>query len=251
MCPACAQATRASLLATMMGRMLALLAALLVATVHAQTGCQSLLRKTCPSYASNDTEACLSCVEQHRSKLKAKCTRAKMDKKCEQGLPGPGPRPGPPAPPGPGPALPPVPPAPPLPPVPPIVGAPRPHMLLFVVDDMGWAALGDRNPNHVVTPNFDAAAAGGIILDRAYAYRWCSPTRSSLMTGRLPYHVLQGTNYVDRRFNMMSAKLGQVGYSTHQLGKWHMGAVAPWMTPHGRGFDVSSMRPSLSSVPHL
>ena len=124
-------------------------------------------------------------------------------------------------------------------------------MLLFVVDDMGWAALGDRNPDHVVTPNFDAAAAEGVILDRAYAYRWCSPTRSSLMTGRLPYHVLQGTNYVDRRFNMMSAKLGQVGYSTHQLGKWHMGAVAPWMTPHGRGFDVSSLRPGLSSVPHL
>eukprot|EP01048_Picozoa_sp_COSAG05_P002373 COSAG05_NODE_95_length_19507_cov_71.031791_19_plen_220_part_00 len=198
-------------------RMLALLLALLLPIrVDAQgtgMGCQPLLKKTCPSYAANDTEACLGCVEQHWSKLKSNCTRARADKKCEQGLPGP---PGPPGPP----ALPPVPPAPPLPPTPPIMGAPRPHILLFVVDDMGWAALGHRNPGHVVTPNFDAAAADGIILDRHYTYRWCSPTRSSLMTGRLPYHVLQSTNYVDRRFNMMSAKLAQVGYSTHQLGKW-------------------------------
>ena len=42
---------------------------------------------------------------------------------------------------------------------------------------------------------------------------------SCRQTGRLPYHVLQGSNYVDRRFNMMAAKLSQVGYSTSQLGK--------------------------------
>ena len=64
------------------------------------------------------------------------------------------------------------------------------------------------------------------MLERAYAYRWCSPTRSSLMTGRLPYHVLQGSNYVDRRFNMMAAKLQQVGYSTHQC-KFTRNAAVP------------------------
>ena len=147
------------------------------------------------------------------------------------------PRPPPPAPPGR--ALPPVPPAPPMPPLRPTAGAPRPHLVLFVVDDMGWAALGARNPGHVLTPNMDREASNGIMLERHYTYRWCSPTRSSLMTGRLPYHVLQSTNYVERRYNMIAAKLKQVGYSTHQFGKWHMGAVAPWMTPHGRGFDTS------------
>ena len=68
------------------------------------------------------------------------------------------------------------------------MGAPRPHILLFVVDDMGWAALGHRNPGHVVTPNFDAAAADGIILDRHYVHWHCSPTRRSLLTGRTPLH---------------------------------------------------------------
>ena len=40
------------------------------------------------------------------------------------------------------------------------------------------------------------------------------------MTGRLPYHVLEGTNYVSGGMNMIAAKLRQVGYATHQVGKW-------------------------------
>ena len=31
--------------------------------------------------------------------------------------------------------------------------------------------------------------------------------------------MLQSTNYVDRRFNMIAAKFSQVGYSTSQIGK--------------------------------
>eukprot|EP01043_Picozoa_sp_COSAG02_P000679 COSAG02_NODE_13_length_57813_cov_14.298276_13_plen_283_part_00 len=67
----------------------------------------------------------------------------------------------------------------------------------------------------------------------------CSPLRTSQMTGRLPYHVLWTTNYVSGEMNMIPAKLRQVGYSTHQIGKWHLGGLLPWMTPHGRGFDTS------------
>ena len=175
---------------------------------HNGMGCQPLLKKYCPSYSPTgitNSSACLACVEKEWSKLQANCTKARADKKCTGTKPGP-------SPPAPAPApLPPVPPAPPLPPLPPTAGAPRPHLVLFVVDDMGWAALGKRNPGNVRTPNMDREADAGVMLERHYAYRWCSPTRSSLMTGRLPYHVLQSTNYVDRRFNMMAAKLQQVG----------------------------------------
>jgi arylsulfatase A-like enzyme len=59
------------------------------------------------------------------------------------------------------------------------------------------------------------------------------------MTGREPYHVLQGTNYVSGGMNMIPAKLKQVGYVTHQVGKWHLGALMQWMAPAGRGFDSS------------
>ena len=173
---------------------------------HNGMGCQPLLKKYCPSYSPegvSNVTACLACIAAEWPRLKANCTRTRAENKCTGSGPAPSPPPAMP--------LPPVPPAPPLPPLPPAAGAPRPHLVLFVVDDMGWAALGKRNPGNVFTPNMDREATNGIMLERHYAYRWCSPTRSSLMTGRLPYHVLQSTNYVDRRFNMMAAKLKQVG----------------------------------------
>ena len=40
-----------------------------------------------------------------------------------------------------------------------------------------------------------------------------------LQTGRLPYHVFQSADYVSGGMNMLPAKLKQVGYVTHQIGK--------------------------------
>merc|ERR1719502_525744 len=77
--------------------------------------------------------------------------------------------------------------------------ASRPNIIIFVVDDMGYANIGFNNPGeHVKTPHMDAAAANGTILSRHYTYCWCAPTRSALMTGRLPYHVFEKTNHVAR-----------------------------------------------------
>ena len=55
----------------------------------------------------------------------------------------------------------------------------------------------------------DKLANEGVKLTRHYAYRWCAPTRASLMTGRVPYHVLQTSNHVDRGFTMLPKKLRQ------------------------------------------
>lgn len=111
-------------------------------------------------------------------------------------------------------------------------------MILFVVDDQGWANVGHHN-DLVITPNMDALAKEGATLDRHYVYRWCAPTRSSLMTGREPYHVLEKVNYVSRGMTMLPAKLQQVGYSTHHVGKWHLGNLQDWMIPVNRGFNTS------------
>lgn len=111
--------------------------------------------------------------------------------------------------------------------------------MLWVVDDQGWANIGYNNPGHVHTPVADALAADGVVLERQYAFPWCAPSRASLMTGRLPYHCVQTTAFVARGYKFLPAKLKELGYAAHAIGKWHLGNLAPWQTPVGRGFDTS------------
>ena len=76
----------------------------------------------------------------------------------------------------------------------PTKGAPRPHIILHVTDDQGWANVGYHNKGHVLTPTMDRLATEeGIRFERHYAFQWCAPSRASLLTGRLPYHVLEGS----------------------------------------------------------
>ena len=56
--------------------------------------------------------------------------------------------------------------------------------------DLGWRNVGWRNPE-AQTPAIDALRAGGVTLERAYTYRYCSPTRSALLSGRFAHHVNQ------------------------------------------------------------
>ena len=57
------------------------------------------------------------------------------------------------------------------------------HLVLLVVDDLGYGDLGYTGSS-VKTPVFDALATGGVILSNYYVMRACSPTRASLQTGR-------------------------------------------------------------------
>ena len=92
------------------------------------------------------------------------------------------------------------------------------------------------------TPAIDSLVKDGIELDRTYAYHYCSPTRSSFLTGRLPIHVnqlvgsgvLKGSNYpqganisgkiypdalTDARMTMLPKKLAAAGYVSYHVGK--------------------------------
>merc|ERR1719446_607544 len=68
----------------------------------------------------------------------------------------------------------------------------RPHILMLLADDFGWANAGWHRPEgyeEVRTPTMNSLVKSGIELDRAYQYKFCSPSRSSLQSGRLPVHV--------------------------------------------------------------
>lgn len=120
----------------------------------------------------------------------------------------------------------------------------KPNIVFVFVDDWGYSDVGFRNPA-VKTPNFDMLASTGLILDRHYVFKLCSPSRASLLTGRWPHHVHQfnmrphtplGTN---SNMTMLPAKLKLAGYDTHIVGKWHQGFVEKKFLPVNRGFDTS------------
>src|SRR5690349_6020414 len=69
-------------------------------------------------------------------------------------------------------------------------GAGRPNVVLIVADDMAWDDCGAFGNPHVRTPNIDALARGGMRFDRAFVTASsCSPSRSSLITGRYPHNT--------------------------------------------------------------
>ena len=121
-----------------------------------------------------------------------------------------------------------------------------PNIVFVLVDDWGFADVGFRNPA-ISSPNFDNLAKTGLVLNRHYVFKYCSPSRASFLTGRWPHHAHQwniphliemaGTNL---NMTMLPAKLKTANYATHIIGKWHQGFFDPRYLPINRGFDTSS-----------
>ena len=120
----------------------------------------------------------------------------------------------------------------------------RPHIVLFLADDLGWADVGYHG-SEIRTPNLDNLAKSGVRLGQFYVQPVCSPTRSSLMTGRYP--IRQGLQVgVVRPWDQhglpleertLAQALKAVGYRTAITGKWHLGEYKPAYLPTRRGFD--------------
>ncbi|WP_366184024.1 sulfatase [Flavobacterium ovatum] len=147
-------------------------------------------------------------------------------------------------------------------------GQKKPNVVLFFVDDLGWADVGYRNAKFH-TPNIDQLRKDGMDFSRAYiATPTCSPSRASILTGREPVrfqmvrHVDDGNgiDFDDKgnsindfslwpndpvqmpSINMLPLKeityaerLKELGYYNFFLGKWHLGDARYF--PTKQGFD--------------
>ena len=118
----------------------------------------------------------------------------------------------------------------------------------FLIDDMGYGdpgAFGGGAAVGAATPNMDRLAREGLKLTSTYSQPTCTPTRSAILTGRLPVRtgltrpILAGDKITKNPWAdeiSLPKLLGDAGYKTVLSGKWHVGE-AEGMRPHDIGFD--------------
>jgi arylsulfatase A-like enzyme len=118
-----------------------------------------------------------------------------------------------------------------------------PNVLLILTDDQGFGDIGIHGNPRIKTPNLDRLARQGIELEHFYVCPVCSPTRSSLLTGRYNYRTGIVDTYLGRSMMRpdevtLAEMLRAAGYRTGIFGKWHLGDNYP-LRPMDRGFDDS------------
>ncbi len=122
----------------------------------------------------------------------------------------------------------------------------KPNFLLIFTDDHGYGDVSTYGPSDVRTPNIDRIAAGGMLFTTMRANcTVCSPSRAALLTGRYPdrvgvpgvirTHPENSWGYFDPNVPTLADALGNAGYHTAIVGKWHLGLEPP-NTPNQRGF---------------
>lgn len=140
----------------------------------------------------------------------------------------------------------------------------EPHVVLVILDDVGWTGLsgGQTSEGHGSdfheTPRLDALADQGVAFSAAYASPQCQPARAAILTGLHAAHTGMYANFDANRADpalrqfdapptlerlpldvlTLAERLGPIGYRTAHIGKWHIG-VHGADGPEEQGFDLN------------
>jgi N-sulfoglucosamine sulfohydrolase len=102
----------------------------------------------------------------------------------------------------------------------------RPNMIVIIADDMAWDDCGAYGHPNIRTPNIDRLAREGMRFSNAFlTCSSCSPSRSSINTGRYPHATGAGELHqsIPGDQVLFASLLKEAGYYTAACGKWHMG----------------------------
>lgn len=107
------------------------------------------------------------------------------------------------------------------------------NILLLIGDDIGLDSLHisntDTNASFPPIPVLQNLAGNGILFSNGYAYPTCSPTRSSILTGRYGYRTGVLSPQSSEEFSADEYTLPEIfadqalGYELASFGKWHLG----------------------------
>lgn len=119
----------------------------------------------------------------------------------------------------------------------------RPNIIFILTDDQGYGDMACHGNPDIKTPNLDRIYAQSIRFTRFHVCPVCSPTRSSLMTGRYNYRTgvvdtYQGRSMMYSDEVTLAEVLSAQGYRTGIFGKWHLGDNYP-MRAMDQGFQES------------
>src|SRR3954467_3700793 len=122
----------------------------------------------------------------------------------------------------------------------------KPNILLILVDNLGYGELGVYGggaTRGAPTPRIDKLARDGLRLTNMNMEAQCTPSRSSLLTGR--FAIRSGTHSVPfggvadglTQWEVtMAESLSAAGYATALYGKWPLGSHDGRL-PNDQGFD--------------
>jgi arylsulfatase A-like enzyme len=138
----------------------------------------------------------------------------------------------------------------------------KPNIVLIVADDLGYADLNVCGDKSIHTPHLDRVASEGVrFTDFVVSWPACTPSRSSILTGRYPqrnglYDMIRNNEVnwkfqydeqgyavspemtlgLDVRETTVAQVLKKAGYATGVVGKWDSGRARRFL-PLQRGFD--------------
>ncbi|MHC4636158.1 MAG: sulfatase family protein [Planctomycetota bacterium] len=119
----------------------------------------------------------------------------------------------------------------------------QPNILILMTDQQRYDSVGCYGSKAAHTPNFDRLADEGVLFEHCYVSNpICSPSRSSMLTGKtVPGHGLYRLydNLPDDQV-MFTKRLQQAGYTTALFGKLHVsGRLKETRERHPNdGFDI-------------
>lgn len=112
-------------------------------------------------------------------------------------------------------------------------GENQPNILFIYADDLGYGDVSCYNPeSKVSTPHIDRLAANGIRFTDAHSPSTvCTPSRYSVMTGRMAFRLnypgvftgVEGPCLIEEGRLTLPQMLREKEYATALFGKWHIG----------------------------
>lgn len=116
----------------------------------------------------------------------------------------------------------------------------KPNIILIMTDQQTADAMSNAGNKDLYTPAMDRLAANGIRFTKAYcAQPLCTPSRTAIFSGKMPYETGFVGNAPEKdglwsdSLMVMGKILKNGGYKTGYVGKWHLPIPTTKVSQHG------------------